>query len=124
VNDGGQRPLRRLKDGTVCPDPTLAAYMQNKTSCSYYETGNLEVFEHATCHDYVACDVTQAYQNPMVTTDGNTAKVDQVNPQFVYLRPDLLVVFDRVDSLDPSYEKRFILHAIKAPTTPGARRPS
>jgi hypothetical protein len=120
VDDGGQRPLRRLKDGTACPDPTLAAYLKNKTSCSYYETGNLEVFEHATCHDYVACDVTQAYQNPMVTTDGNTAKVDQVNRQFVYLRPDLLVVFDRVDALDPTYEKRFILHAIKAPTIAGS----
>ena len=120
VNDGGQRPLRRLKDGTACPDPTLADYVKNKTSCSYYETGTLEVFEHATCHDYVACDVTQAYGNPMVTTDGNTAKVDQVNRQFVYLRPDLLVVFDRVDSLDPSYEKRFILHAITAPTISGS----
>lgn len=120
VNDGGQRPLRRLKDGTACNDPTLADYLKNKTSCSYYETGNLEVFEHATCHDYVACDVTQAYGNPMVTTDGNTAKVDQVNRQFVYLRPDLLVVFDRVDALDPSYEKRFILHAINAPAIAGS----
>ncbi len=120
VNDGGQRPLRRLKNGTSCPDPTLGDYLKNKTSCSYYETGNLEVFEHATCHDYVACDVTQAYQNPMVTTDGNTAKVDQVNRQFVYLRPDLLVVFDRVDALDPTYEKRFILHAIQQPTISGS----
>jgi MYXO-CTERM domain-containing protein len=38
----------------------------------------------------------------------------------VYLRPDLLVVFDRVDSLDPSYEKRFLLHAINAPTISGS----
>jgi hypothetical protein len=120
VNDGGQRPLRRLKDGTACNDPTLAEYLKNKTSCSYFETGTLETFEHATCHDYVACDVTAAYQNPTVTTDGNTAKVDQVDRQFVYLRPDLLVVFDRVDSLDPSYEKRFLLHAINAPTISGS----
>jgi MYXO-CTERM domain-containing protein len=120
VNDGGQRPLRRLKNGTACNDPTLAAYKANKTSCSYFETGTLQTFEHATCHDYVACDVTQAYQNPTVTTDGNTAKVDQVDRQFVYLRPDLLVVFDRVDSLDASYQKRFLLHAINAPTISGS----
>jgi MYXO-CTERM domain-containing protein len=120
VNDGGQRPLRRLKDGTACNDPDLATYMKNKTSCSYYETGNISTFEHASCHDYVACDVTAAYQSSSVTTDGNTAKVDQVNRQFVYLRPDLLVVFDRVDALDPSYEKRFLLHAMSAPTVSGS----
>ena len=119
VNDGGQRPLRRLKDGTACNDPTLAAYQKNKTSCSYYETGTLQTFEHATCHDYVACDVTQAYQNSKVTTDGNPAKVDQVNRQFVYLRPDLLVIFDRVDALDASWQKRFLLHSLTAPAVSG-----
>ena len=120
VNDGGQRPLRRLKDGSSCNDPDLATYLKNKTSCSYYETGDLKTFEHAQCHDYVACDVTAAYQSPGFVTDGNAPKVDEVTRQFVYLRPDLLLVFDRVDALDPSFEKRFLLHAIQAPTVAGS----
>ncbi|HEY6461432.1 MAG TPA: MYXO-CTERM sorting domain-containing protein, partial [Polyangiaceae bacterium] len=119
VNDGGERPLSRLANQDACPSPTLAAYQKNRTSGCYYETGTLQAFEHASCHDYVACDVTQAYQNSTVTTDGNPAKVDQVNRQFVYLRPDLLVIFDRVDALDPTFEKRFLLHTITAPTVSG-----
>ena len=119
VNDGGQRPLRRLKDGSAFASPDLATYMKNKTSGSFYETGNLETFEHAKCHDYVACDVTAAYQSPGSVTDGNTPKAKEVTRQWVFLRPDLLVVFDRVESLDPSFEKRFLLHAIQAPTIAG-----
>jgi hypothetical protein len=30
----GQRPLRRLEDGTACNDPDLPTYLKNKTSCS------------------------------------------------------------------------------------------
>ncbi|HEY8038786.1 MAG TPA: MYXO-CTERM sorting domain-containing protein [Polyangiaceae bacterium] len=120
VNDGGQRPLRRLKDGSAFANPDLATYLKNKTSGAFYETGNLKTFEHAQCHDYVACDVTAAYSSPGFVTDGNTPKVDEVTRQFVYLRPDLLLVFDRVNALDPSYEKRFLLHAINAPAVSGS----
>jgi hypothetical protein len=119
VDDGGQRPLRRLKDGSGFSSPDLATYMKNKTSGSFYETGTLETFEHAKCHDYVACDVTAAYQSPGFVTDGNMPKAKEVTRQWVFLRPDLLVVFDRVESLDPTFEKRFLLHAIQAPTIAG-----
>jgi hypothetical protein len=42
-----------------------------------------------------------------------------VTRQFVFLRPDVLVVFDRVESTDPSYDKRFLLHALAAPEVNG-----
>ncbi len=114
VNDGGQRPLRRTDDNGVIgavSSPNLAAYMTNKTSGNFYETGDLKTFEHATCHDYVACDVTAAYQSPGFTTDGNPTKVKEVSRQLVFVRPEVVFLFDRVESMDPSYQKRVLFHA-------------
>jgi MYXO-CTERM domain-containing protein len=120
VNDGGQRVLRRSKEGNAYPSPDLAAYLQNKSSGAFYETGDLKVFEKAECHGYVACDVTAAYDSTLVTTNDNPAKVKEVTRQFVFLPPDLLVIFDRIESTDPSFEKRFLLHMPAAPTVTGS----
>src|SRR5262249_4081693 len=108
VNDGGQRVPRRNKAGTGYPSPAPATYKQNRTSGPYYETGDLKVFEAGKCHDYVACDVTAAYDSTIAATNGNPAKVKEATRQFVFLPPDILVIFDRVESTDPSFEKRFL----------------
>jgi hypothetical protein len=114
VNDGGQRVLRRTLDGTVVGaygSTDLATYQKYQTNKPFYETGDIKTFEHATCHDYVACDVTAAYDSPGYTTDGNMPKVMEVSRQLVFVRPEVIIVFDRVESLDPSFQKRFLLHA-------------
>ncbi len=111
VNDGGQRPMRRDMSGTGFPNPDLPTYMTHKTSPPYVDTGDMKTFEQTTCHTYAACDVTSAYSSPGHVMNGNTPKVDEVTRQFVYLPPDVFVVFDRIDALDPTYEKRFLLQA-------------
>jgi MYXO-CTERM domain-containing protein len=114
VNDGGQRPLRRTDTNGVIGSyyaPNITSYLANKTGGALYETGNLTAFEHATCHDYVACDVTAAYQSPGFTTDGNAAKVKEVSRQLVFVRPEVVFLFDRVESTDASYTKRVLFHA-------------
>src|SRR6185437_3700738 len=111
VNDGGQRPLRRDKSGTGFPTPDLPTYMTHKTGIPYVDTGDVTTFEQTKYHSYVACNVTNAYSSPGHVMNGNTPKVDEVSRQFVYVAPDVLVVFDRVDALDASYEKRFLLQA-------------
>jgi hypothetical protein len=55
----------------------------------------------APAFDFIASDLTRSY---------SVAKVAQVTREFVWLRPDLLVVHDRVQATDPSYPKRFLLH--------------
>lgn len=37
----------------------------------------------------------------------------------LFLRPDVVVMFDRTESLDPAHEKRFLLHGTQAPTVDG-----
>ncbi len=51
--------------------------------------------------DFISAELTNSY---------SPDKVSQVTREFVWLRPDLLVVFDRVESKDASYKKRFLLH--------------
>jgi MYXO-CTERM domain-containing protein len=119
VNDGGQRPMRRDKSGTGFANPTLSAYMTHKTSPPFVETGDVKTFEQTTCHSYVACDVTSAYTTASNAMNGNTAKLDEVSRQFVYLPPDVFVVFDRIDALDATYEKRFLLQSPPSPQVSG-----
>jgi len=115
VNDGGQRAMRMDVDGTHFNAPDLATQLAQKTDVPYKDTGEIRSFESADCHDYVACDATRAYSSPGVTMNGNVPKVSEVTRQFVFLRPSLLVVFDRVEATDPSYDKRFLLHTLTAP---------
>ncbi len=114
VNEGGQRVLRRTVEKGVVGAynaTDLTTYLGYKTSGSFNETGDIKTFEHASCHDYVACDMTAAYDSSKVTTSDNIAKVKEVTRQLVFVRPEMVIVFDRVESLDPSFEKRFLLHA-------------
>jgi hypothetical protein len=61
----------------------------------------------------VAADLTNAYNNPRYSTPGNSAKVARVWRRLVYLRPlDLLLVADTVESTDPAFEKKVLLHSI------------
>ena len=115
VNDGGQRVLGLSMSGSTHQVPDLDAYLMKRDGGPMYETGTLETFVHDPCYSYVACNVTAAYTSPGFETNGNTAKVTEVTRQFVFLPPDVLIVFDRIESTDPSYEKRFLLHAVGEP---------
>jgi hypothetical protein len=112
VNDGGQRVLGLDLDGSTHQVPDLDAYLAKRDGGPRYETGTLASFEHDACYDYVACDVTAAYDAPGFTTNGNAAKVVEVTREFMFLAPDVLLVFDRVEAADASYDKRFLLHAM------------
>ena len=83
------------------------------------ETGNLLSMDHDGCHDYVACDVTAAYSSPGFVANGNAPKVTEVTRQFVFVRPEVLVVFDRVESTQPNFQKRFLLHSPRPPSVSG-----
>ena len=119
VNGGGQRPLRRDKNGSSFPTPDLPTYLKYKTAAPYVDTADIKTFELAKCHSYVACDATAAYSSAQSPMNGNTAKVSEVARQFVYLPPDLVVVFDRVEATDPTYEKRFLLETPDNPQVLG-----
>jgi hypothetical protein len=109
VNEGGQRPVQRDKMCDAFPNPDLQTYLMHKGGPPYMETGDLTAFQSTSCFDYVGCNVTAAYSSPGYLMDGNTAKVNEVSRQLVFLPPEIVVVFDRVDSTNSSNQKRFLL---------------
>lgn len=112
VNDGGQRVLDYAN---LAARRSVDAWRMNLTAGAQYETGSITSFESAQFHDYVACDATRAYNSTRFTASPNAPKVREVTRQLVYLRPDLVVLFDRVDATDPRFEKRLALHALSRP---------
>jgi hypothetical protein len=115
VNDSGQRPVQRDDKCDSFANPNLTTYLMHKTGVPYNETGDMTAFQTSSCFDYVGCNVTAAYSSPGYVMNGNTAKVSEVSRQLVFLHPEIVVVFDRVESTDPSYQKSFLLHD----STPG-----
>jgi uncharacterized protein (TIGR03382 family) len=121
VNEGGQRPLRRNKQGTGFPNPDLATYMMHKTAEPYVDTADVKAFGQTICETYVACDMTAAYSSAGHVANGNMAKVKEVGRQLVYLPPNIVVVADRIESTNAAFDKRFILHTPPSPTVQGVR---
>ena len=114
VNDGGQRSLAYAAGGRR----TLDEYRNNLTNGAQFETGGVTAFEASRFHDYAACDSTRAYNSVAFASEGNVAKVREVTRQLVFLRPELVVLFDRVESTDPTFVKRFVLHGPTRPLFP------
>jgi len=63
-------------------------------------------FDEKEEYVYIASDATESYHKD---------KADLVLRQFVFLPPDLFVVFDRVNSTKPEYKKRWLLHTVAEP---------
>ena len=66
---------------------------------------NILAFETGDDFSYVASDATECYG----------AKCKEAVRQFVYIYPDYFIVYDRVTSSDPSYEKQWLLHTQNKP---------
>jgi len=66
-------------------------------------TGHLVAYETNKDYTYVCGDATPAYE---------ADKVKLFTRQFVYLRPDLFVIYDRTESKGPQ-ERRWMLHSLE-----------
>lgn len=66
-------------------------------------------FETNKDYTYIASDATECYGE----------KCTEAVRQFVYIYPDFFIVYDRVASQDPSYEKQWLLHMQNKPVING-----
>ena len=92
----------------------------------HFETGEIPAFEHAPDRSwsYVCGDATDAYNNPKYCDQykgrKNKPKIDLFTRSMVYLpKAGNLIVFDRVNALDPSYRKAWLLHSVGKPQISG-----
>ncbi len=65
-------------------------------------TGHLVAYEHTDDYTYVCGDATPAY---------DSAEVSLFYRQFVYLHPDLFVIYDRTESVEAE-ERKWMLHSL------------
>jgi hypothetical protein len=103
-NDGGQTHDWPHHNGGVVD---IEDWKKNR---ELYEIGALLAFEDQGAYVYLAGDCTRAY---------SPRKLECFTRQIVFLRPDTIVIFDRVKSRNPAFKKTWLLQALK----PAEHRP-
>ena len=94
VNDGGQT----FRPEKLVPRPERL------------EQGRIVAYETNRLFDYVLGDATESY---------NPRKLKHFTRQFVFVKPDLFVVFDRVVSTKAGMPKHWLLHSYREPVISG-----
>lgn len=86
----------------------LRRWAETQNAENLYEprAGNIVAYQTHPAFDYVAGDATRSYSPDYVSS---------FTRQFVYVRPDLFIVFDRVRSVRASEPKRWYLHTMEKP---------
>ena len=109
VNDGGQswkglgeRNYAKTSAGLDFPEVRGPSHMARLGWITGYQT--------SPRYDYTCMDGTKCYSEN---------KMKRFTRQFVFLKPDCFVVFDRVVSTKPEFRKRWHLHFQNEPTIDG-----
>jgi len=103
ANDGGQTKKWEWPVGDI------ETWMARRAE---FERGDLVAYQNSPQYMYAAGDCTAAY----VPT-----KLTQWIRQIVFVRPHTVIVFDRVVSARPEYEKTWVLHCQDEPQVEGRR---
>jgi hypothetical protein len=109
---------------------TYDEYLSRLDAKYRYEMGEIIAFERAPDDSwgYVCGDATDAYNNPKYVYNAyprkisrrNKPKIDLFTRSMVYLpKTNNLIVFDRVNALDASYRKAWLLHSVGKPEMSG-----
>lgn len=116
---GGQRVIRPT--GMACV--SIDHFKDMLNTGLHLERADITAFEAAPGRfDYIAADITAAYNSTRWAESGSVAKVSLVTRQFLYLRPEeAFVVYDRVETTKESYLPKFLLHSLSKPRTQGER---
>ncbi len=119
VADAGQRVV--LPTGSAVR--SVADWLSNLGQGKHLEGGDVVHFAHREGElTYVAADLTPAYNTPSHDEGGSGGKVVRVLRQLVYLAgEDRLIVYDRVTATDPTFTKKWLLHAVNRPEADGLR---
>jgi len=105
---GGQTPLREKS--------WFAAWglEQPKSGAPRVKGGDIVAYETSPLLDYAAGDATHSY---------SPEAVKSISRQFVYLRPDAFVIFDRVVAAKEGLDTIWMLHALYEPAWNGTTSP-
>lgn len=71
-----------------------------------FKEGKIVAYETSPIYDYACGDAAHSYP---------PTRVRSITRQFLYLRPDTFVIFDRVEATRPQLEKIWLLHSLYRP---------
>ncbi len=110
---GGQRVI----SPTGFNAESVAHYKALLKSGPHLERADITAYESVPGDfDFIAADLTSAYNSTRYAEPGSAAKVSLVTRQFLYLRKEeAFVVYDRVETTNASYLPKFLLHAFAKP---------
>ncbi|MBN1674636.1 MAG: heparinase II/III family protein [Kiritimatiellae bacterium] len=107
VNDGGQFGGTWLPYGGGKYDSAqYGAHLPGRELA----LDGITAFETNEHYTYACGDAARAYSR---------GKVSEFTRQFLFLRPQIFVVFDRITSTDPSFKKTWLLHTVNEPAIEG-----
>ncbi len=110
LNDCGQR--------TLYPNPASAInpYFRQENAATY-ETGDILRVAQEGGLTYLRADLTAAYNNTNFVSADNQPKVREVLREMVYLRPNIVLVHDRVTPMEgAAFLPSVIFHTNSEPT--------
>jgi hypothetical protein len=110
---GGQRVMRPT--GFHCVG--LKHYQDMRKRGPRLERASITQFQSARDEfDYIAADITAAYNSTRWSEPGRGAKVKLVTRQFVYLRKlHAFVIYDRVETTSAKHLSKFLVHHLAKP---------
>ncbi|HUT32607.1 MAG TPA: heparinase II/III family protein [Planctomycetota bacterium] len=106
VRRGGQSPIQDKAWWKLWGLP------ERKPGDRPFREGRIVAYETSPLFDYAAGDATHSYP---------PTRVKSITRQFVYLRPDAFVVFDRVEAAEPGLETIWNLHSLYEPAWNGTK---
>jgi hypothetical protein len=99
ANDGGQ--LRRRGPSRI----------KELAGSDRWQVGQLLAYQHDPQFTYAVGDATRSY---------SSKKLSRFVRHFLFLPPRLFVVFDLVETTDPSFRKAWLLHTVDEPAVNGS----
>ena len=110
---GGQRVILPTTFDCV----SLEHFKAQLNNGPHLKRADITAFESAPREfDYIAADITPAYNSTRWAEPDHAAKVSLVTRQFLYLRSEeAFVVYDRVETTKPEYLPKFLLHSLSKP---------
>jgi heparin/heparan-sulfate lyase len=116
VNDGGQKALliagglrnspEDYDQGTFPSDGGKRGSCDWATNPGRWDTGSLLAYSGSKLFTYACGDATKSYSD---------TKLKSFVRQFLFIQPNVVVVFDRVVATKPEFKKTWLLHTIEEP---------
>lgn len=113
VSDGGQRLVMPMGSAVV----SFSDWQQSLYQRYHVEGAKLVSYDHqANLYTAITSDLTAAYNSNRFDDNNENGKVRRVERTLVYLMPqDMVLVYDRLNTIDPKYKTKWLLHTIKRP---------